>query len=89
MHMQSQRSFTRGPSASVCPCVTSALTSDKGDVLLSLKDGWSNTGLGRSRRTRHACALFARDVLLKQVVVRVTICCVKQLSTGTITPHMQ
>ena len=36
MHMRVhlQRSFTHGPSASVCPCVTSALASNKCNVLL-------------------------------------------------------
>ena len=46
---------------------------------LSPKDGRSNTGLRRSRRICHACALFARDVLLKQVVARVPMYSLKQL----------
>ena len=46
---------------------------------LSPKDGRSNTGLRRFRRICHACALFARDVLLKQVVARVPMYSLKQL----------
>jgi len=46
-------------------------------------------GLGRSRRTCHACALFARDVPLKQVVVRVPMGFMKQPSTDAIAPHTQ
>lgn len=67
MHVQLQRNFTHGPSASVCPCVTSAFASNNRAMLSCFfKDVRSNTGLRRSRRICHACALFARDVLLKR-----------------------